>query len=116
MNRLLVAHKLRHAGFDLVEFEDGDRAAAAIPTLDFDLAVLDVNLPGKDGFQLVKEIRNSDQGRARPILILSGMGSDADIVRGLELGADDYMLKPFSPLELTARVRRLLDGARAGAG
>ena len=116
MNRLLVAHKLRHAGFDLVEFEDGDRASAAIPTLDFDLAVLDVNLPGRDGFQLVREIRNGDQGRHRPILILSGMGSDADIVRGLELGADDYMLKPFSPLELTARVRRLLDGARAGTG
>lgn len=115
LDRALVEHKLRHAGFDLSVYEDGDQAARDIPSLDFDLAVLDINLPGRDGFQLLRLIRDLDAGRRRPILILSGLGSEEAIVRGLRLGADDYMIKPFSPKELTARVRRLLAGTRAGA-
>ena len=108
----LVKHRLEHVGLQVVAFMDGDEASAALNGLDYSLAILDINLPGKDGLQLVREIREGGTGHHRPIIILSGMGSDADIVRGLEAGADDYMLKPFSPIELTARVRRLLEATR----
>jgi CheY-like chemotaxis protein len=111
----LVQHKLRHVGFEILHFDNGDEALAALPHTDFDLAIFDLNLPGADGFQLVKAVRAHERkhGGRRPIIILSGMTGEEAIVRGLELGADDYILKPFSPVELTARVRRLLPSDRS---
>ena len=110
VTQALVVHKLRHAGFEVTPFADGNRALAAFQAEPFDLYLLDINLPGRDGFELIRAIRSNERIRTRPILVLSSMGSDADVVRGLDLGADDYMLKPFSPVEMTARVRRLLGG------
>jgi len=111
----LVVHKLEHSGFEVQAYDNGDRAAEALDgDLDFDIAVFDINLPGQDGFQLVRKLRSVETGRRRPILILSGLESDRELVRGLELGADDYVLKPFSPLELTARIRRLISVGRGG--
>jgi DNA-binding response OmpR family regulator len=112
----LVVHKLQHSGFDVVTFDHGDRAAEALENdLDFDVAIFDINLPGQDGFQLIRKLRSLETVRRRPILILSGLESDEDLVRGLEMGADDYVLKPFSPVELTARVRRLISAGRRSA-
>lgn len=77
-----------------------------------DLAVLDVRLPGEDGLQIARRLR---EGSALPILMLTGRADEADRVMGLELGADDYLTKPFSPRELLARIRALLRRARAQA-
>jgi DNA-binding response OmpR family regulator len=108
----LVEHKLEQAGFTLVHMDDGGEAREALPELEFDLAIFDLNLPGTDGFQLIQRVRSAESGADRPIMILSGMSSEDTIVRALEMGADDYVLKPFSPVELTARVRRLLTAGR----
>ena len=77
-----------------------------------DLAVLDVRLPGEDGLQIARRLRESS---TLPILMLTGRADEADRVMGLELGADDYLTKPFSPRELLARIRALLRRARAQA-
>ena len=69
-----------------------------------------------DGFELLARVREIPRFADVPIIMLTGMGSEADVIRGLELGADDYMLKPFSPSELLARVRRLLHARAAGEG
>jgi DNA-binding response OmpR family regulator len=77
-----------------------------------DVVVLDLRLPGEDGLQLARELRD---GSAIPIIIVSGRNEEADRVMGLELGADDYITKPFSPRELLARVRAVLRRYRAGS-
>jgi len=77
-----------------------------------DLVVLDVRLPGEDGMQIARKLRDAS---AIPILMLTGRAEEADRVMGLELGADDYLTKPFSPRELLARIRALLRRARAQA-
>ena len=113
----LVVHKLESAGFEVDAYDNGDRAAEALDgDLDFDVAVFDINLPGQNGFQLVRKLRSVETGWRRPILILSGLEGDEELVRGLELGADDYVLKPFSPVELTARIRRLITAGRRAGG
>lgn len=110
----LLHHRLVRDGHDVVAFADGREAHDWARDEDFDLAVLDVKVPGMDGFELLAKLRDIPRYRTVPIVMLTGMGSEADVVRGLELGADDYMLKPFSPTELLARVRRLLH-AHAGS-
>lgn len=104
----LLRHRLIRDGHDVEAFENGDEAHAWAVDNDFDLAILDVKVPGMDGFELLGRIREIPRCAEIPIVMLTGMGSEADVVRGLDLGADDYMLKPFSPSELLARVRRLL--------
>jgi len=85
---------------------DGEQALARIEAVDFDLMVLDLILPKLDGFQVLARLRA--QKSALPVLILSGRASVEDRVRGLDLGADDYLPKPFSYSELSARVRALM--------
>lgn len=85
---------------------DGTTALARAATGAFDLIVLDVMLPGKDGFTVCRELRQ--QGIRTPVVLLTARGLEADKVLGLELGADDYITKPFSPRELIARVRAVL--------
>ncbi len=104
----LLHHRLVRDGHEVVAFEDGRAAIDWATEESFDLAILDVKVPGMDGFELLAKLRGIPRFHSVPIVMLTGMGSEADVVRGLELGADDYMLKPFSPTELLARVRRLL--------
>lgn len=85
--------------------EDGAAALARIETRDFDLVVLDVMMPGLDGFEVLTRLR---RGSEVPVLMLTARGSDDDRVAGLELGADDYLAKPFNPRELVARIRAIL--------
>jgi DNA-binding response OmpR family regulator len=73
---------------------------------EFDLILLDVKLPGASGFDVLREIRSKALWANVPIVMLTGMGRDADVVRAFELGADEYIHKPFSPVELMARVQR----------
>ena len=85
---------------------DGNEGAAMAREIDYDAIVLDLMLPGKDGMDILRELRGA--GRTTPILILSARGEVEDRVRGLDLGADDYLSKPFAFAELLARVRALL--------
>lgn len=97
-------------GYDVVAFPDGEGALAYAENNDFDIAVLDVMLPGVDGFELCRHLR--DQRAAVPLLMLTAKGSEDDIVTGFRSGADDYVTKPFSIRELLMRVEALL--RRAG--
>jgi len=93
---------LQIAGFDTLLAGDGTEGLKAAKAPDVDLVVLDIMLPGADGFSVLKELRETSD---IPVIILSARGEDIDKIRGLGLGADDYMQKPFSPGELVARVK-----------
>jgi DNA-binding response OmpR family regulator len=105
----LVHHRLARDGFEVHGFDDGLEAFAAVREGRHDLIILDVKLPGMDGFELLERIRALPDTGSIPVVMLTAMGREEDIVRGLRLGAHDYVLKPFSPVELSARVRRLLN-------
>jgi DNA-binding response OmpR family regulator len=103
--RDVVARYLRREGFEVLEAADGDAARAAVLGGGPDLVVLDVMLPGVDGLELCRWIR----GRSDvPVIMLTARGEESDRIVGLELGADDYVTKPFSPRELAVRVRTVL--------
>ena len=105
----LVAFTLRREGFQVVQAYDGEAALRSWDKEQPDLIVLDVNLPKLDGFAVCRRIREQAD---TPIILLTVRGEEDDIVRGLELGADDYISKPFSPRQLVARAQAVL--RRAG--
>ena len=103
--REIVVGYLERDGFETLEAADGDRARELLERDLPDLVVLDVMLPGTDGLDLCRWIRS----RSRlPVIMLTARGEESDRIVGLELGADDYVTKPFSPRELAARVRTVL--------
>ena len=101
----VVRDYLRHAGFDVTVAGDGEAALASARGSKPDLVVLDLGLPGRDGLDVTRELRRSSNV---PIVVLTARGDESDRIVGLELGADDYVVKPFSPKELVARVRAVL--------
>jgi DNA-binding response OmpR family regulator len=103
--RDVVVKYLRRDGFTTLEAADGDVARGLIETREPGLVVLDVMLPGTDGLELCRWIRNRS---SVPVILLTARVEESDRIVGLELGADDYVTKPFSPRELTARVRAVL--------
>lgn len=104
----LIRHYLNRAGYDTTLFASGRDALLSARQSPPDLVVLDVMLPGMDGLQVCQALRAEPATAAIPVLMLTAKGEEADRVRGLELGADDYVTKPFSPKELVARVGALL--------
>ncbi len=103
--RDVVVRYLERDGFATLEAADGPRARALVESMGADLVVLDLMLPGMDGLSLCRWIRsNSDL----PVIMLTALVEETDRIVGLELGADDYVTKPFSPRELVARVRSVL--------
>lgn len=111
----LISFALRQAGFLAIEAASGEEALRRDRDEQCDLVVLDVNLPGIDGFETCRRLRAERPGL--PILMLSVRGTEQDQVQGLDLGADDYLSKPFSPRHLLARIRALLRRAdRHAAG
>lgn len=104
----LVDHYLRKEGFQTEIVADGARALDRIRRTSPDLVVLDLMLPGMDGLEICRALRSDEGFRSLPIIMLTAKGGESDKVAGLELGADDYVTKPFSPRELMARVRALL--------
>lgn len=91
-------------GFEVVDVYDGDTALAALDS-SISLCVLDIMMPGKSGVEVCREIRKSSQV---PIVMLTAKGEEVDKIVGLELGADDYIVKPFSPREVIARIKAIL--------
>jgi two-component system OmpR family response regulator len=103
--RALVAEQLESAGYGVIAASDGPTMLAALETRSVNLVVLDLSLPGEDGLSLCRRIRSN---RDLPIIMLTARSEAIDRVIGLEVGADDYISKPFEPRELTARVRSVL--------
>jgi DNA-binding response OmpR family regulator len=110
--RLGLCEALRAEGYDVIDCRDGAQAGPLVKQQKPDLVILDIMLPRKSGFDLCREIRAA-KNRV-PILMLSAKGQEIDKVVGLELGADDYVTKPFSLRELIARVQALLRRSQAG--
>jgi DNA-binding response OmpR family regulator len=105
----LVRDYLQHAGFEVIVVGDGDSALASTRAAKPDLMVLDLGLPKGDGLDVAREIRRWSN---LPIVMLTARSDESDRIVGLELGADDYLVKPFSPKELVARVRAVLRRSR----
>jgi DNA-binding response OmpR family regulator len=103
--REVVARYLKREGYRTLEAADGNRARELVEQEAPNLVVLDLMIPGTDGLALCRWIRSSSQ---LPVIMLTARGEEADRIVGLELGADDYVTKPFSPRELVARVRSVL--------
>ncbi|CAN0348027.1 unnamed protein product [Phaeothamnion confervicola] len=106
--RGFVRRYLERDGYVVIEATNG-KEAIQLAKLGADLVILDLMMPGLDGFEVARNLRN---GSAIPILMLSARGEEVDRVTGLEVGADDYLTKPFSPRELMARVKALLRRSR----
>jgi DNA-binding response OmpR family regulator len=112
----VLVFTLRRAGFEVVPVYDGEAALTSWESQAPDLLVLDLNLPKLDGLSVCRRIRaSSGPQAATPIIILSVRSADDAIVTGLEIGADDYVVKPFSPTQLVARVRAVLRRANVPA-
>jgi two-component system alkaline phosphatase synthesis response regulator PhoP len=107
----LIAYNVRNAGFDVTASGDGEEALALARSHPYDLVILDVMLPGMDGFAVCRELRKE---RDIPILMLTARGEEIDRIRGFDLGADDYVTKPFSPTELVQRVKAILRRIKRG--
>src|SRR3989441_8187732 len=108
--RLALNDELRFEGFDVELAEDGPAGLAAVLRSEPELVILDLMLPGRNGFEICREIRA--RGIRTPIIVLTARNQEIDKVRGLGLGADDYVTKPFSLAELVARIRAVLRRAQ----
>jgi two-component system, OmpR family, alkaline phosphatase synthesis response regulator PhoP len=110
--RRVVAGRLAADGYQVIEAVDGEEAIRLARQEQPDLLVLDKVMPACDGFEVVRTLREDPRTRAIPVVMLTERASEPDVLSGLGLGVDEYMAKPFSPRELSARVQRVL--ARAG--
>jgi DNA-binding response OmpR family regulator len=105
---LLVTTRLRRDGFDIISARSGDEALALVRERRPALAVLDIGMPGLDGVQVLEQIRADDDLRAMLVVLLTAKAQESDVRRGFDAGADAYVKKPFSPADLSTRVRELL--------
>ena len=110
--REVLAYNLAAEGFALSQAETGDEALLLIDELEPDVVILDWMLPGVSGIEICRQMKTNPRTRAIPVIMLTARSEEADRVRGLETGADDYVLKPYSVKELIARVRTQLRRVR----
>lgn len=106
--RELVAFKLREEGHDVHAVADGEAALRTIDEVTPDLVLLDVMMPRRTGLEVCEELRSSPRTAAIPVILLTSRAQEADVEQGFTSGADDYIVKPFSPRELATRVRAAL--------
>lgn len=104
----VIEHRLESAGHTVYRCGDGHVVPTIAIEQRIDLMLIEARLPGVSGFELLRRMRSMDELTAIPVIILAWPGNELEAVRAFELGADDFILKPFSPVELTARVGRLL--------
>ncbi|MGI9648638.1 MAG: response regulator [Acidimicrobiia bacterium] len=107
MTASLIIDRFERAGYRVVHCQDGESALTAALDGEFQVAILDVKMPMMDGFELLQRLRQVPELDTMPVIMLTAMGNEDDVVRAFDLGADDYVLKPFSPGEILARVGRL---------
>ncbi len=110
----LLREYFERFGFEVVTYPDASSFLKGISDATPDVVILDIMLPDMDGFEVARLLRSDERFSHIPILMLTARGEEADRVLGLELGADDYVVKPFSPRELVARVKALLRRAKGG--
>jgi two-component system phosphate regulon response regulator PhoB len=110
----MLRYNLEKAGFEVAEAADGEEAMLQIAERQPDIILLDWMLPHISGLEVCRQIRRSPQTRSLPIIMLTARGEEGDRVRGLDSGADDYVVKPFSPGELIARLRAVIRRAEPG--
>jgi len=106
--RELVRYNLERENFSVVEAESGEDGLKEVSKKQPDLILLDLMLPGKDGMQICRELKHDKASQNIPVVMMTARGEESDIVAGLELGAEDYIVKPFSPKVLVARVKAVL--------
>ena len=111
---LLVTTRLKRDGFEVVEARNGDEALALAREKQPRVAVLDVGMPGLDGLEVLARIRDDEALQGMRVLLLTAKAQDSDVRRGYDAGADAYIRKPFSPGELSTRVREMLDSDQDG--
>ena len=104
----LITYNLRKEGFEVSSSFDGEEALAKIRKEKFDFIILDLMLPGIQGVEICRILRNDPRTKDLPIIMLTAKGEEVDKIVGLEMGADDYMTKPFSPRELLARIKTVM--------
>jgi DNA-binding response OmpR family regulator len=104
----LVSFRLEEAGYEVAQAEDGDAALKLARELKPDLAVIDVMMPRKDGYEVTEDMRAGEDTKDVPVILLTARVQESDVKRGFEAGADDYIKKPFSPDELRSRVQAVL--------
>ncbi|MCL5024389.1 MAG: response regulator transcription factor [Nitrospirae bacterium] len=104
----LASYNLRKEGFDVSSASDGEEALRKIRAGSYDLVILDIMLPGIQGTEICRILRSDPKTQKLPVIMLTAKGEEIDKIVGLEIGADDYMTKPFSPRELAARIRAVL--------
>lgn len=104
----LVQYNLQREGYQVLGVASGEKALKTAGAEALDMIVLDLMLPGLDGLEVAKALKSDSKTKDIPIIMLTAKGEEADIVTGLELGADDYVTKPFSPRILTARIKAVL--------
>ena len=112
----LLRYNLEQEGFDVAEAVDGEEALLRIAEAKPDAVLLDWMLPNVSGIEVCRQLRRAPSTRTVPIIMLTARGEESDRVRGLNSGADDYVVKPFSPSELVARVRAVIRRAQPSAG
>lgn len=106
--RDLISFTLKFAGYEVVAFQDGQEALEAAPLEMPDLILMDVRMPRMTGYDACKKMKQDNRIKDIPVVFLSAKGQDAEIQTGLDMGATEYLLKPFAPDELITRVRELL--------
>ncbi|MCM8760567.1 MAG: response regulator transcription factor [Candidatus Omnitrophica bacterium] len=104
----LVKFNLEKAGYECAVAASGEKAIEMLDAENFDLMILDIMLPGMDGYELCRTVREKERLKDIPLIMLTAKGEEGDRIVGLELGADDYIVKPFSPRELVLRVKAIL--------
>ena len=107
-----VSAILNENGYEVYTATDGEQAVAQAKAVLPDLMILDLIMPYRDGYEVLRLLREAPETRAIPVIILSAKSKEEDIIRGLEGGADDFIIKPFNALELVARVRKVLSRPR----
>ena len=111
--RRLLAGFLREQGYRVTTASDGRKLLEMVQAAPIDLVILDIMLPGASGFELCRDVRATS---STPIIMLTAKGADTDRIVGLEMGADDYVSKPFNPRELLARIKAVLRRSQATSG
>jgi DNA-binding response OmpR family regulator len=106
--RELVTYRLTRSGYEVIGAQDGQEAFELATERAPDLMVLDVMMPRLDGYELTRRVRAEESLRSIPVILLTARSQETDVSRGFDVGADDYLRKPFNPDELVARVRAVL--------
>lgn len=112
----LLEYNLDRAGFKCHLASSGEQGLEQLSMKSFDLVLLDIMLPGMDGFEVCRHIRQNQRHKDLPIIMLTAKGEEIDRILGFELGVDDYVVKPFSPRELTLRIRAIFNRERRTGG